>query len=105
MQYVGQPSAFKRTFNKTQGESYGQFLPAGGWTGYLAGTEFLAISTQVVDNPINMPQVLGVGKAMDASGMLTTRTHIGKDGYDVPDINNPLVQTIFDSSPMMSMPQ
>ena len=72
------------TFNTNQGESYQQWLPEGGFVGYLAGTDFLGISVQTAVNANVTPSVIGTSKVFDASDIFTEKTWAGHK-YNVPN--------------------
>lgn len=88
---------FGSTFNTNQGTDFEQWLPEGGFVGYLAGTDFLGISVQEKTNG-SSPSVIGQAKAFDASDMLTTKTWIAGKPYSIPNPNSALVQLMTDDS-------
>ena len=94
----GEVSAFKRTFNKNQGTDYEQWLPEGGFVGYLAGTDYLGVSVQKTVNANVTPSVVGVGKAFDGSDILTSRSYIVGQPYDIPNTDSALVQLMIDDN-------
>lgn len=90
---------FGSTFGTNQGTDFEQWLPEGGFVGYLAGTDFLGISKQVSVSPSGtVPSVLGVGKAFDTSDMLTTKEWIANKPYNIPNPDSALVKLMVDDN-------
>ena len=88
---------FGSTFNTNQGEAYQQWLPEGGFVGYLAGTDYLGISVQTSVNANVTPSVIGTSKVFDASDIFTTKTWVGHT-YNIPNESSALVQLMIDDS-------
>lgn len=89
---------FGSTFNTNQGEAYQQWLPEGGFVGYLAGTDYLGISVQTSVNANVTPSVIGTSKVFDASDIFVEKTWVGHK-YNVPNEDgSALVQLMVDDN-------
>jgi len=89
---------FGSTFNTNQGTDYDQWLPEGGFVGYLAGTDYLGISKQTAVNNSVTPSVVGNNFVFDTTDMLKDKEWIINKPYKVPNGDSALVQLMIDDN-------
>jgi hypothetical protein len=93
---VNQNAYGNSTFNTEQGQQYEQWLPEGGFVGYLAGTDFVSVSKQVFTSPFT-PSLLGNSGAFDGQDMLVDKSYLAYPSYKVPNVNSGLVKVMTDN--------